>query len=373
MTNDTHVIERLYARTAAYAAIDAVAGNEEALVRRLVKDLAPWVDSIDVDPFGNVIGTKRGPEGAPSLMVSAHSDEIGAAVKAIEADGSLRFEAVGGVLESLLVGRAVRVAGINGVIGSRAGHITPPAERRTAPAMNELYVDVGCTSRDEVIALGIQIGDRIAYDSPVRKLGASNRIAGKAVDNRIGCALVVELAEALHETSLDCTVHFVVAVQEEVGLRGAQIVTYRLDPTAAIVVDTMPSGGTPDVSATRHLSMEIGKGPVLTLISHSAGGGAIQQPGMRRFLERIADERGVTYQRALFYGGNSDAAAVHLVRAGVPTGIINLARRYSHSPVETLDLDDAAQTLTWLIGAVEAFNASVDLSFLGADPLVDEE
>jgi len=358
--------------TSAYAAIDAVSGHEQDLVRRLVEDLKPYVDSITVDAFGNVIGTRIGPENSASLMVAAHSDEIGAAVKSVEPDGVIRFEPIGGVLESLLVGRAVRVAGINGVIGSRSGHITPVEERRLAPAMNDLYIDVGCTSIAGVEALGIRIGDPIAYDAPVRRLGGSDRISGKAIDNRIGCALVVELAKALHGFHLDCTLHFVITVQEEVGLRGAQMVTHLLNPTAAIIVDTMPSGGTPDVSSTRHLTMEIGKGPVLTLVSQSRGGGAIAQPGMLRFLEDIAKQNDITYQRALFYGGNSDAASVHLVRSGIPTAMINLARRYSHSPVETLDLNDAVETLHWLQASVNAFGADTDLSFLGADTLVDK-
>ncbi len=366
------ITTRLLDLTTEYAAIDAVSGHEHELVTLLATDLQPYCDSVAVDAFGNVIGTRTGPESSSSLMIAAHSDEIGAVVKAIEPDGAIRFEPIGGVLETLLVGRAVRVAGINGVIGSRAGHITPIEERRVAPPMNDLYVDVGCDSPAGVADLGIRTGDPIAYDAPVRRLGTSDRISGKAIDNRIGCALVVELAKALHGKALGCTVHFVITVQEEVGLRGAQMVTHRLNPTAAIIVDTMPSGGTPDVSSTRHLTMEIGKGPVLTLMSQSRGGGAIAQPGMLRFLERTATDNHITYQRALFVGGNSDAAAVHLVRSGIPTGILNLARRYSHSPVETLDLNDASALFTWLQASAEAFTAETDLSFLGADSLIDQ-
>lgn len=366
------ITSQLLTLTTEYAAIDAVSGHEQDLVKRLAADLQPYCDSVVVDAFGNVIGTRTGPESAPSLMVAAHSDEIGAVVKSVEPDGAIRFEPIGGVLETLLVGRAVRVAGINGVIGSRAGHITPLEERRVAPAMNDLYVDVGCDSRAGVEDLGIKTGDPVAYEAPVRRLGMSERISGKAVDNRIGCALVVELAKALHGKAINCMVHFVITVQEEVGLRGAQMVTHRLNPTAAIIVDTMPSGGTPDVSSTRHLTMEIGKGPVLTLMSQSRGGGAIAQPGMLRFLEQTAAANDIVYQRALFVGGNSDAAAVHLVRCGIPTGILNLARRYSHSPVETLDLRDAAALFTWLQVSVGEFSASTDLSFLGADSLIDQ-
>lgn len=118
--------------------------------------------------------------------------------------------------------------------------------------------------------------------------------------------------------------------------------------------------------------MEIGKGPVLTLMNQSKDGGAIAQPGMLRFLEQTATAHDIVYQRALFVGGNSDAAAVHLVRSGIPTGILNLARRYSHSPIETLDLRDAALLFTWLLVSVGEFSGGTDLSFLGADSLVDQ-
>lgn len=365
--------DRLRDLTAEYAGIDAVSGHEQALVRRLVADLTPLVDDVTVDPFGNLVGTRWAPEGAPTLMIAAHSDEIGAVVKAIEPDGTIRFAPIGGVVETLLVGRAVNVNGHPGAIGVKAGHISSPSERLTAPAMRDLYIDVGFDSAEEVATLGIRIGDPISYVAPVRTLANPDRISGKAVDNRISCALLVELASRLHDVKLPATVHFVVAVQEEVGLRGAQMITHRLNPTAAIVVDTMPAGGTPDVSATRDLSMQIGDGPVLTLVSQSAKAGAIMQPGMRRFLEKAAQDAGVPYQLGLFYGGNSDAASVHLVRDGIPTGIVNLARRYSHSPVETADLNDAANALLLLEQAATSFDGSVDLSFLGGETLVDEK
>ena len=369
---DAETKTRLRTLTADYAAIDAVAGFEQALVRRLVQDFRPRVDDVTVDSFGNVIASRFADEHAPTLMISAHSDEIGAVVKAVEDGGFLRFAPIGGVLESLLVGRAVRVNGHLGVIGSKAGHIASPTERVTAPAMNDLYVDLGFDSAADVIEAGIRLGDPIAYDAPLRSLSNPDRISGKAIDNRIGCAIVVELARRLQENPLSANIHFVVAVQEEVGLRGAQMVTYRLDPTAAIVLDTMPAGGTPDVSATRELTQALGSGPVITLISQSGRAGAIAHPSMVRLLERAAQRADIPYQLGVFYGGNSDAAAVHLVRSGIPTGIINLARRYSHSPVETLDLNDAAHALELLVAAASGYDSRVDLSFLGADALVDE-
>jgi putative aminopeptidase FrvX len=368
MTDDLGLKPRIVARLGAYAAIDAVAGHEHAMVARLQEDFAPLVDDVTVDPFGNVVATRHGPDGAPSLMIAAHSDEIGGVVKAIEPDGMIRFERLGGVIETLLVGRAVRIRGHRGVVGAKAGHITPPAERLTAPPIRDLYVDLGLDSAADVHALGVRVGDAIAYEAPMRALANPDRLSGKALDNRVACAILVELAARLRGAQLGCTLHLVVTVQEEIGLRGAQMVTYRLDPTAAIVLDTMPAGGTPDVSASRDLSMTIGAGPVITLVSQGSHAGVIAQPAMRDLLLRTAEARGIPHQTALFYGGNSDAASVHLVRAGIPTGIVNIARRYSHSPVETLDTNDALNALRLVEAVARRFDAETDLSFLGSDP-----
>ncbi|HEV2109606.1 MAG TPA: hypothetical protein VGR16_15205 [Thermomicrobiales bacterium] len=362
---DATLTERLVERLGDYAAIDAVAGHEQPMVRRLIEDLRGLVAHVEVDAFGNVIATVDGPEGAPALMLAAHSDEIGGVVKAIEPNGMIRFERLGGVVETLLVGRAVRVHGHHGVIGVKAGHITPPAERLIAPPLRELYVDLGFDSAEEVRELGVEVGHPIAYEAPMRRLANPDRLSGKALDNRVSCGILVELAERLRGVALSCTLHLVITAQEEVGLRGAEIVTYRLDPTAAIVLDTMPSGGTPEVSATKDLPVQIGAGPVITLVSQGSDRGAIAQPAMRDALLAIAEREGIPYQRGIFYGGNSDAASVHLVRAGVPTGIVNIARRYSHSPVETLDIRDAVGALHLLEAYARDFSAETDLSFLG--------
>ena len=365
--SDDDLKERLADLLGEYAALDGVAGHEHAVVERLAEDLRPHVDETEIDRFGNLIGTRRGPDGAPTLMVAAHSDEIGAVVKAIEPEGMIRFERLGGVIETLLVGRAVRIRGHRGVVGVRAGHITPPSERLQVPPLRELYVDLGFDSAEEVVALGIKVGDAIAYEAPMRQLANPDRLSGKALDNRVACAIVVELARRLADVELGCTLYLVVTVQEEVGLRGAQMVSFKLNPDAAIVVDTMPSGGTPDVSATKELSMRIGRGPVVTVASQGGNAGIIVQPAIRDLLIEVAESAGIAYQRGVFYGGNADAAAVHLVREGIPTGIVNIARRYSHSPVETLDINDAVGALRLVESFARRFSGETDLSFLASD------
>ncbi len=364
--NQQNDVDRLKALLGELAAIDGVAGHEFAVVARLKEMLEPLVDELEVDSYGNLFATRRGPGGSPSLMISAHSDEIGAIVKSIEPNGMIRFERLGGLVETLTIGRHIKVRGYRGVVGVKAGHIQTADERGRAPAMRELYIDMGYESDDEVRALGIGVGDAISYDEPMVELANANRVAGKALDNRVGCAILVELARRLQGLALACTLHFVVTVQEEVGLRGAQMATHRLNPTAAIVVDTVPSGGTPDVDFYRDLSMRIGAGPVIPVASGGGARGFLANPAMRDLLVNTAEESGVPIQQAVFIGGNSDAAAVHLVRDGIPTGVVNIARRYSHSPVEMLDIRDAMSTVDLLQAVSSKFNGDIDLGFLSS-------
>ncbi|HEU5423897.1 MAG TPA: M20/M25/M40 family metallo-hydrolase, partial [Nitrolancea sp.] len=315
----------------------------------------------------NLYATTAGPQGAPSLMVSAHSDEIGAIVRSIEPSGLIRLAPVGGFLDKLAAARHVRVRGRRGVIGVKSGHLQSPEERGRVTPMRDLYVDLGFSSADEVRALGIRVGDQITYDEPMVELANPDRVAGKALDNRIGCAVLVTLARRLQGAALPCTLHLVVAVQEEVGLRGARVAAHRLNPTAAIVVDTAPAGGTPDVDYFKDLNMLIGGGPVLTLMSRGGSGGYIASPALRDFVRGVAERQGITLQEAIFLGGNSDAASVHLEQDGIPTVAVNLARRYSHSPVEMLDINDACGAVALLEAAVRAFGPEVDLGFLKAE------
>lgn len=347
--------------------LDGVSGHEHAVVSRLSELLQPHAEALTVDPYGNVLARVNDEGRGPSLMVAAHSDEIGALVKSIESNGMIRFERVGGVIETLLIGRHVRIRGLRGVVGVKAGHVQTADERGRAPGIRELYIDMGYDTAAEVESLGIRVGDAVAYDEPMEELANPNRVSGKALDNRVSCAIAVLLAERLSGEELGCALHIVITVQEEVGLRGARIATHRLNPDAAIVIDTVPSGGTPDVDFHKDLRMRIGVGPVLGLASSGGASGHHINPAMRDFLRRTAMEAGISLQEAIFYGGTSDASAVHLVRDGVPTGVINIARRYSHSPVETLDLDDAVDTLLLLEASARKFNGSTDMEFLASE------
>ncbi len=356
----------LKALLAELTAIPGIPGQETLVVKRLVELFKPLADSVEVDGFGNIFALKKGGKPGPRLMITAHSDEIGAMVKSIEKDGYLRFQKVGGTLDPLLLGRQVMVNDYIGIIGVKAGHMQSPEERTRVVNSNDLYIDLGVNSAAEVQALGIRVGDPIVYVAPLAALGGNpDRVFGKAVDDRIGCALLVKLFEQLQGTELAGDVYGVITVQEEVGLRGATVAAHRVNPDLAIALDTVPAGDTPDINTNKELPILIGHGPAVQVLSGGTGGkGFLLNPAVKEFIVGVAEEAGVPHQLAVFSGGNTDATAMHLVRDGILSAALTMPRRYSHSPVEMLDLNDAVHALDLLRAVCEHIEGIATLSFI---------
>lgn len=262
MENDPGLLDALQADLAELTALHAPSGCEQPVIARLRQLFQPYVESVEVDHMGNLTAMRAGPPGAPHVVVSAHADEIGALVASIEPEGFLRLLPIGGVQPALLEGRAVWVNGRAGLIGARSGHLTPRAEHGRVLAFADLYVDLGVESAGEVEALGVRIGDPVVVLSELRRL-AGTRVAGKGIDNRAGCVLLLHLLRRLQKRSLPCRLSVLVTVQEEVGLRGARVAFARLRPDLAIVVDTFPAAGTPD-TRTLPYSARIGQGVLIT-------------------------------------------------------------------------------------------------------------
>lgn len=322
------------------ANIQGPPGQEMAVVQSLVNLLTPVSDKVEVDHMGNIYAYMTGSKPGPTMMVSAHSDEIGCVVRDIDERGFIRIERTGGMIESLLVGRKVNVNGHFGVVGVKAGHLQTAEERTRIPSIYELYIDVGAASKAEVHEMGIDIGDPITYISEIEQFTNQDLICGKAIDNRSCCILLVELFKALFaERNFSGTLVGVIAVQEEVGLRGAKVATYKVNPDFAIVLDTIPCADTPD-SLNSGYPVGIGRGPVFPALAGGAVRGNIMSLQMKKLLISYAKQLDMPYQLAVMSGANTDIAAVHLEREGVLAGAITFARRYSHSPVEVAHLRD---------------------------------
>lgn len=345
------------------AALDAVSGQEGPVVAHLQAALTGVADELVVDAVGNLHAVRRGPLPGPTVLVAAHTDEIGLIVKTVEPDGFLRFEKVGGVLDNLLAARIVRVRGHTGVVGMRAGHFQSPEERGRVPAHTAMYVDVGAASDVEVAAMGIAVGDPIAFVSDLVALGpAGRRVAGKALDNRLGCAVAWALLEAGAPPAGTLVVVF--TSQEEVGLKGAGVAGFRWQPDLALALDTMPSGDTPDMSLKRDLDVRIGAGPALQVLAGQAGRGFLVHPGVKRLLQELAVDAGIPLQVTTFTGGNNDAATIAWSGRGVPSASLCLPRRYAHSPAEVADLGDADAALSLLATLVARMDALPPFGFL---------
>lgn len=333
------------------------------VVRKLVEWFEPLVDQLEVDHMGNLYAYLNGSQPGPKMMVSAHSDEIGCVVRDIDERGFLRIERTGGMIEALMLGRKVNVNGHFGVIGVKAGHLQTPEERQKVSSIYTMYVDVGAHSKAEVLHMGINIGDPITYMSDIEHFTNKDLICGKAIDNRSCCVLLLELFKSLQDRQFAGTLVGVIAVQEEVGLRGAKVATYKVSPDIAFVLDTIPCADTPDSLGSGY-PVGIGQGPVIPALAGGSVRGNIMSPQMLQLITRYAKEKDIPYQLAVMSGATTDVAAVHLEKEGILAGAITFARRYSHSPVEVADLNDFVKGHTLLEALIRDNQNWGDLSFI---------
>jgi endoglucanase len=299
------------------------------LVRSQVESLA---DQVWVDALGNLIARKgqAGPTGI-KIMLAAHMDEIGLMVTHIDQAGFARFLPLGGVRPSNCPGGRVRfLNGARGVIGVEK--LEDPGK---APAFDQLYIDLGASSREEC---PVKVGDVAAFERPFIDLGA--RLVSKAMDDRIGVAVLIETLRGLQATPHQ--VDFVFSVQEEVGIRGATTAAFGLDPDLGLAVDVTANGDTP-----KGIKMEVrlGAGPAIKV----RDSGMISDPRVVAWMVRTAQQAGLPHQLEVLEMGGTDARAIQLTRAGVPAGCLSIPCRYVHSPSEMVDYDDVQAAVHLLI------------------------
>lgn len=313
-----------------------VTGRESEVRELMVQLMKPFADEIVVDKLENVIAIKKGKKNSAKIMLAAHMDEVGLMVKTITKEGFLQFTKMGGIDDRILPAQKVvvlsRKGALPGIIGSKPPHIQKEEERKKIIASDELFIDVGAESKEDALALGVSIGDPVAFDIKYVRLGR-DVVMGKAFDNRAGCVTMIEALRMLEKTN--CTVCAVGTVQEEVGLRGAGTAAFGVDPDVAIALDVTISG---DVPGVRELdtSVKMGKGPALTI----SDTGLITHPKVLRWLIDSAEEEKIPFQLESGLLGSTDAARIYLTRQGILSGSISIPTRYIHSPVGMLSLKD---------------------------------
>ncbi|MGB9915678.1 MAG: M42 family metallopeptidase [Candidatus Bathyarchaeales archaeon] len=326
-----------------------VTGREDEVRNLLIKLMKPYVDEVVVDKLENVIGIKKGQKSSPKVMLAAHMDEIGLMVKTITKEGFLQFVKMGGIDDRILLAQKVLVCTkkgvLHGIIGSKPPHIQKEEERKKIVNYDELFIDIGAGSREDAEAKGVKIGDPVVFDVKYAKI-SDDVVIGKAFDDRVGCAIMLEVLKMLAKT--DCTVYAVGTVQEEVGLRGAATSAFGIDPDVGIALDVTVAGDVPGVKEFES-NMKMGKGPALTV----ADAGLITHPKILRLLLDVAEENKIAYQLETGLPGTTDAARISLTRQGVPSGTVSVATRYIHSPTSMLSLKDAENAAKLVAASIQ--------------------
>ncbi|CAK7054400.1 MAG: Putative aminopeptidase YsdC [Desulfovibrio sp.] len=348
-------------------AINAVPGHEYHVIGTILEKVKPHADEVTVDAIGNVYAIKKGSGEGPAFMVMAHMDEIGLIIKNILPDGFLLFEKLGGVHDTLLPGRKFYIGPdkIPGVVGVKPGHLQTPQEASSVRAAAQCYIDIGASSREEVEKLGIRVGDLAVWDGPYTEMANPDLICAKAADDRLGCAVLIELLRSVKSSDFAGTLQVVFSVREEMGLFGAPVAVNNLKPDYAVAIDTIPAGDTPDVNTAKELPICLGEGPGLPVAS---GVGylfaSIAHPAVVAMLEDYAAKSMVNLQRMTLSstGYATDADKIAYSGKGVATATLAIPRRYSHSPIELFNINDALDVLTVLHAMVKG-NAQADYRF----------
>jgi putative aminopeptidase FrvX len=312
-------------------------GVEDQIRAVIRAEVEPLADELRVDPLGSLVVRKRGGGGGQRILLDAHMDEIGVMVTYVDEKGFVRFTRIGGVNPLNCVGG--RVAFADGTVG-----VIAVEEKREdtskVPRFEQLYIDVGATSGDDC---PVGVGDAAVFVRPF--LAQGTRLISKAMDDRIGCAVLVETLRRLEHTPHD--VYFVFSVQEETTLSGARTSAYGIEPDLAIAVDVTGTGDTPEC---RPMAVKLGQGPAVKVQDR----GMIAHPVVRDLLVRRAKEANIPYQLEVLEYGTTDAAAMQLVRAGVPSGCLSIPCRYIHTPSEMVDEGDVEHSVQLLLEVLQA-------------------
>jgi putative aminopeptidase FrvX len=337
--------------------IPGLSGYEGRVRRHLATALRELGLETRTDRLGNLIATIQGDTKAPSVMLFTHMDQLGFVVRKIEDDGFVRVERLGGVPERALPSQAVLICvgeghDRAGVIANKSHHATTPDEKYKVVPYIDLYIDAGFASRDEALAAGVEIGTPVVYRPQAMAL-SEDRIAGTSVDDRAGCAVIVEAARALLGRRKRPTVHLVFAVQEEFNLRGALTAAQVLQPDISIQLDLLLATDTPDMGYRG--DVKLGGGPAMSLYSFHGRGtlnGTIPHPAMVSLFDRTARKLRMNLQRSAHTGALTDSSYVQLVGQGVASIDVGFPMRYSHSSLEVCDIGDLDQLLQLIVAAI---------------------
>ena len=311
--------------------LNGISGDEKSVREYIISQIKDYVQSYTVDNLGNLIVFKKGKSSSDKkVLVSAHMDEVGLIATYINYDGTIKFDTVGGINPDVIIGRQVSVNGLFGVVGTQAIHNIPQSQRGKEPNVQEMYVDIGTNSKEETLKY-VSLGDSINFFSKYENFG-NDYIKSKALDDRVGCAILIDLIKS----NLEFDTYFTFVVQEEVGLRGSKVASYTVNPDYAIVLEGTTAG---DIggSVDEKKVCTIGDGAVVSFMDRRT----IYDKELYRLCFDISKENNIPCQTKTMVAGGNDSGSIHISRGGVRTIAISVPCRYIHSGASVMALSDA--------------------------------
>jgi putative aminopeptidase FrvX len=341
--------------------LDGVPGCEQD-VRAFIRERLEGVGEFETDNLGSLVCKKVGKSESPRIILPAHMDEIGFMVKDITDQGYLKFTALGGWLDQTMLGHVVSVKTRKGahvgVIGCIPPHLMPRDERDKLIKRAKMFIDVGAPDKKYATEqMGIRIGDAIVPSEPFRVIGDGKHLLSKAWDNRIGCAVLIDVMQALRKTTHPNTVYGVGTTQEEVGTRGAETAADVVNPDFCIVLDVGLATDMPGIEG--EVKVEFGKGPIIYVMD----AGTIGHRRFNDFVFDLADKKKMPYQLSVMEGGATDARSIGLHGRGVPSLLLGFPARYIHSHAGLVHTDDYDASVKLVLEIVKALSpeAAADL------------
>ncbi len=340
-------------------AIHGVSGDEARVAAYMKEKLLPLSDECYADPLGNHVFVKRGTHPALKLMLAAHMDEIGFIIHYIDELGYAFITPVGIHDSRMVINQILNVQTKNGpvkaITGGKPAHIVSVEEASRPIPIEQIHLDFGTASLAETLELGVRVGDYVAFDRHGQFLNGGKLFTGKAVDDRAGCALLIEVMRRLQERQLVPTIYAVATVQEEIGIRGAGPAAYGIQPDIGLAIDVTLAGGTPGVEAKK-LPIQMGKGPAIKFFDWSLktfNGNAVPKRLTDRLVE-TAEQKGIPYQSEVLLHGATDGSKISLSAGGVVTGGISIPSRYIHSATGCIHMDDLEHAVQLVVAFIES-------------------
>ncbi|MFS0780645.1 M42 family metallopeptidase [Bacillus sp. 1P06AnD] len=323
---------------------NGIPGNEKEVREVMTKYIQDYSDEVVSDGLGSLIAKKTGDENGPKVMVAGHLDEVGFMVTRIDEKGFVYFQTVGGWWSQVMLAQRVTLftskGELTGIMGSKPPHILTAEARKKTVDIKDIFIDIGASSREEAEEWGVRPGDMVVPYFEFTVMNNPKMLMAKAWDNRIGCAIAIDVMKNLKNEKHPNIVYGVGTVQEEVGLRGAKTATFKVQPDLAFAVDVGIAGDTPGVSEKEAMG-KLGKGPGIVLYDASM----VSHKGLRDFVTGVADEMNIPYQFDAMPGGGTDSGSIHVTANGVPALSITIATRYIHSHAAVLHRDDYENTV----------------------------